>query len=191
MIIRTLSDTLYASLATLTASRCLRLVQRVPDKNGFEAWMELVAENAPSTAGRPFAMLQAVVQPGMGDVLARFEEQWKPWEHQGDTYEELAESKLDDDAVVSVVTREAPPELRENLPFESEPNQLGTIIQPYPNSNKTLAMGDFRNNVNTESPDSGAGPLTVDHISVAGRSKGKDGKSDRQATDKTCSTCGK
>ena len=63
--IRTLSHTLYALLATLTTGRSLRLVvQRVPNRNGFEAWRQLVAENAPKTAGRRFAMLQAVLQPG-------------------------------------------------------------------------------------------------------------------------------
>ena len=56
--IRTLSRTLYALLATLTTGRSLSLVQRVPNRNGFEAWRQLVAENAPKTAGRRFAMLQ-------------------------------------------------------------------------------------------------------------------------------------
>ena len=61
--IRTLSHTLYALLATLTTGRSLRLVQRVPNRNGFEAWRQLVAENAPKTAGRRFEMLQARLQP--------------------------------------------------------------------------------------------------------------------------------
>ena len=34
--IRTLSHTLYALLATLTTRRSLRLVQRVPNRNGFK-----------------------------------------------------------------------------------------------------------------------------------------------------------
>ena len=75
--IRTLSHTLYALLATLTTGRSLRLVQRVPNRNGLEAWRQLVAENAPKTAGLRFAMLQAVLQPGMSDSLAKFEETWK------------------------------------------------------------------------------------------------------------------
>ena len=36
--IRTLRHTLYALLATLTTERSLRLVQRVPNRNGFEVW---------------------------------------------------------------------------------------------------------------------------------------------------------
>ena len=62
--IRTLSHTLYALLATLSTGRSLRLVQRVPNRNGFEAWRHMAAEDAPKTAGRRFAMLQAVLQPG-------------------------------------------------------------------------------------------------------------------------------
>ena len=80
--IRTLSHTLYALLATLTTGRSLRLVQRVPNRNGFEAWRQMAAENAPKTAGRRFAMLQAVLQPGTSDNPAKFEETWKSWEHQ-------------------------------------------------------------------------------------------------------------
>ena len=36
--IRPLSHTLYALLSTLTTGRSLRLVQRVPNRTGFEAW---------------------------------------------------------------------------------------------------------------------------------------------------------
>ena len=94
VLIRTLSDTLYALLATLTTGRSLRLVQRVPNRNGFEVWRQLVAENAPKTAGRRFAMLQAVLQPGMGDNPAKFEEAWNAWEHQVGVHEKLMTSKL-------------------------------------------------------------------------------------------------
>ena len=57
VLIRTLSHTVCALLAKLTTGRNLRLVQRVPNRNGFEVWRQLVAENAPKTAGRRFAML--------------------------------------------------------------------------------------------------------------------------------------
>ena len=62
--IRTSSHTLYALLATLTTGRSLRLVQRVPKRNGFEAWRQLAAESAPKTAGRIFAMLQSRATAG-------------------------------------------------------------------------------------------------------------------------------
>ena len=74
--IRTLSHTLYALLATLTTGRSLRLVQRVPNRIGFEAWRQLAAETAPKTAGRIFAMLQAVLQPGMSDNPTRGNTRW-------------------------------------------------------------------------------------------------------------------
>ena len=104
--IRTLSHTLYALLATLTTGRSLRLAQRVPNRNGFEAWRQMAAENTPKTAGLRFAMLQAVLQPGMSDDPAKFEETWKSWEHQVDIYENLSSTKLDDDVKISVVLRE-------------------------------------------------------------------------------------
>ena len=58
VLIRTLSHTLYALVATPTTGRSLRLVQRVSNWNGFEVLRQL-AENAPKTARRRFAMLQA------------------------------------------------------------------------------------------------------------------------------------
>ena len=108
--IRTLSHTLYALLATLTTGRSLRLVQRMANRSGFEARRQLVAENAPQTAGRRFAMLQSVLQPGMGDNPAKFEKLWKSWEHQMDVNENLSAAKLDDDARISVVPARSPTE---------------------------------------------------------------------------------
>ena len=77
-----------------------------------------MAENAPKTAGRRFTMLQAVLQPGMGDNPAEFEEAWKTWEHQVDVYDNLATSKLDDAVKISVVLREAPTKLPRQLAGE-------------------------------------------------------------------------
>ena len=147
--IRTLSHTLYALLATLTTGRSLRLVQRVPNRNGFEAWRQMVAENAPKTTGRRFAMLQAVLQPEMSDNLAKFEETWKSWEHQVDVYQNLSSSKLDDDEKIIVLLREAPKKLRDHLlvnsqQFESNYNKLRAIIQAYLNTNKTWIANNFR-----------------------------------------------
>ena len=174
--IRTLSHTLYALLATLTTGRSLRLVQRVPNRNGFEAWRQMAAENAPKTAGRRFAMLQAVLQPGMSDNPAKFEETWKSWEHQVDIYENLSSTKLDDDVKISVVLRECPQKLRDHLlvnsqQFESNYNKLRAIIQAYLNTNKTWIVNDFRETV----------PMDVDYI---GKSKGK-GKSKSKSKGKS------
>ena len=155
MLIRTLSHTLYAFLVTLTTGRGLRLVQRVPNRNGFELWRQLMAENAPKTAGRRFAMLQAVMQPGMGDSPAKFEEAWKTWEHQVDVHEKLATSKQDGDLKISVVLREAPTKLPDNLlvnsqQFEKNYNKLRAIIQAYLNSNKNWTANDLRNNTKNQ-----------------------------------------
>ena len=169
VIIRTLSDTLYALLATLTTGRSLRLVQRVLNRNGFEVWRQLAAESAPKTAGPRFAMLQAVLQPGMSDNPAKFEETWKWWEHQMDISENLSSTKLDDDVKISVVLRECPQKLRDHLlvnsqQFESNYNKLRAIIQAYLNTNKTWIVNDFRE----------TDPMDVDYISKSkGKGKGK------------------
>ena len=74
-------------------------------------------------------MLQAVLQPGMSDNRAKFEETWKSWVHQVDVYENLSSLMLDDDVKISVVLREAPQKLRDHLlvnsqHFESNCNKL-------------------------------------------------------------------
>ena len=103
-----------------------------------------MAESAPKTAGRRFAMLQ-----GMGDNPAKIEEAWNAWEHQVDVYEKLATSELDNDVKISVVLREAPTKLRDNLlvnshQFESNYIRLRAIIQAYLNTNKNWTAHDFR-----------------------------------------------
>ena len=40
--------------------------------------------------GRRLALLQAVLQPGMSDNLAKLEEGWTAWEHLVDVYDKLA-----------------------------------------------------------------------------------------------------
>ena len=110
-------------------------------------------------------MLQAVLQPGMSDNPAKFEETWKSWEHQMDIYEYLSSTKLDDDLKISVVLRECPQKLRDHFlvnpqQFESNYNKLRAIIQAYLNTNKTWIVNDFRETV----------PMDVDYI---GKSKGK------------------
>ena len=113
-------------------------------------------------------MLQAVLQSGMSDNPAKFEETWKSWEHQMDIYKNLSSTKLDDDVKISVVLRECPQKLRDDLlvnsqQFESNYSKLRAIIQAYLNTNKTWIVNDFRETV----------PMDVDYI---GKGKGK-GKS--------------
>ena len=112
---------------------------------------------------------------------AKFEETWKSWEHQMDIYENLSSTKLDDDVKISVVLRECPQKLRDNLlvnsqKFESNYNKLRAIIQAYLNTNKTWIVNDFRETV----------PMDVDDI---GKSKGK-GKSKSKSKGKNKSKSG-
>ena len=138
-----------------------------------------MAESAPKTAGRRFAMLQAVLQPGMSDTPAKFEETWKTWEHQVDVYENLASSKLEDDVKISEVLREAPQKLRDHLlvnsqQFDGDYNKLKAIIQAYVNTNKTWISSYFRP----------SDPMEVDHFSK-GKSKGKRDRSQGKGTSKS------
>ena len=91
-------------------------------------------------------------------------------------------SKLDDDVKISVVLREAPTKLRDNLlvnsqQFESNDNKLRATIQAYLNSNKIWTANDFRNDARESDP------MEVDHSSKGksngkGKGKGKDTDTD-------------
>ena len=181
MTTRTLSHTLYVLLATLTTGRSLRLVHRVPNRNGFEVWRQMAAENPPKTAGRRFAMLQVVLQPGMNDNPAKFVETWKSWDHQVDIYENPSSTKLDDDVKISVLLRECPKKLRDHLlvnsqQFESNYNKLRSIIRAYLNTNKTWIVNHFRE----------TDPMDVDYVSKSKGKSGSNGKGKSKGKSKDC-----
>ena len=98
------------------------------------------------------------------------------WEHQVDIYENLSSTKLDDGVKITVVLRECPQKLRDQLlvnsqQFESNYNKLRAIIQAYLNTNKTWIVNDLRE----------TDPMDVDSIS---KSKGK-GKSKTKSKGKS------
>ena len=81
-----------------------------------------------------------------------------------DVFENLAASKLGDDVKISVVLREAPSKLRDNLlvnshQFESNYNKLRAIIRAYLSSNKLWIANEFRSDTK------GSDPMEVDYIS--------------------------
>ena len=61
-----------------------------------------MAESAPRTAARRFAMLLAVQQHDMEDDPAKVAEQWTTWEHEVEISEKLTGSKREDEVKVSV-----------------------------------------------------------------------------------------
>ena len=79
---------------------------------------------------------------------------------------------------ISVVTREAPSKLRDNLlanshQFDSNYNKLRAILQAHLNSNKSWIPNDFRSDTKERDP------MEVDHIALdRGKGKGK-GKGQR------------
>ena len=170
VLIRTVSHTLYALLATLTTGRSLRLVvQRVPNRNGFEGWRRKTHRRLRVEDSQ---CCKLCCSHGMGERPAKFEEAWNARE-QVDVYEELATSKLDDDVKISVALREAPTKLLDNVlvysqQFESNYSKFRAIIQAHLNTNKNWTASDFRSG--TKESD----PMEVDNINKGkGKSSGK------------------
>ena len=159
-------------------------------------------------------MLQAVLQPGMGDSPAKFEEAWNAWEHQVDVYEKLATSKLDD-VKISVVLREAPTKLRDKLmvnsqQFESNYNKLRSNHSSVPEHEQELdctrlqkqheesdpmevdctSKGKSSGKGKSKSNNKGKGQSKSKGSNKSkGKSRGKETKPNNQ--DKECFVCGK
>ena len=100
-LIRTLRHALYALLATLTTGRSLRLVQRVPNRNG--TWQR--------THRRQRVEDSRCCKPCCSREWVTIRQSSRK-ERQVDVYEKLATSMLNDDVKISVVLREAPSKLR-------------------------------------------------------------------------------
>ena len=89
-----------------------------------------------------------------------------------DVYEKLATLKLDDDVKISVVLREAPTKLRDNLlvnsqQLESNYNEFRATIHAYLNPNTSWIANDSGND--TKESD----PMEVDHMGKGKRQKAK------------------
>ena len=111
---RSMSNPLcYSSLGSVVTSDYVTPLTKLGD-----SWWRKAHKRQPVEDWR--CCKQAVLQPGMGDNPAKFEKTWKAWERQVDVYENLAASKLDDDADICVVCREAPSKLRDNLLVNSQ-----------------------------------------------------------------------
>ena len=141
VLIRKLRHTLYNLLAKPEIGTASTEPKRVrsPETLGGGKRIEDSGSKIRNVASRAAA--------GTGDNPAKFEEAWNAWEHQLDVYEKLATSKLDDDVKISVVLREAPTKLRDNLlvnsqQFESNYNKLRAIIQTYLNSSKSWTANE-------------------------------------------------
>ena len=113
----------------------------------------MLTDSATKTPGRRFAMLQCVLQLGLY--------QTRNEEHKVHVYENLAGAKPDEDVKISLVTRETPMKLRDNVQENShqfETNfKLRAVSQAFLNINRKWIVDDLNE------PDSGAYPIAVDH----------------------------
>ena len=96
-------------------------------------------DEATKTAGRRFAMLQCVLQPGLY--------QTKTGEHKVDMYENLAGPKLEGDVKISVVMRETQMTLWDNVQENSQQFEtnfkLRAISQAFLNTNRKWIADDL------------------------------------------------
>ena len=92
----------------------------------------MLTDSATKTAGRRLAMLQCVLQLGMY--------QTRNEEHKVHVYENLAGPKPDENVKISLVTRETPMKLRDNVqekPQQFETNfKLRAVSQAFLNTNR-------------------------------------------------------
>ena len=65
-VVKNLAIQLYAILAISTQGRGLRAVRSVKERNGFEAWRQLVDISEPNVATRRLATLASLMRPNFG-----------------------------------------------------------------------------------------------------------------------------
>ena len=80
-------------LATLTTGRSLRLVQRVPNRNGFEVWRQLGGGKGTKDSGSKIRNAASRVAAELGDNPTKFEEAWNAWETSGGRPRETGDVK--------------------------------------------------------------------------------------------------
>ena len=78
---------LYALLAGLMTGRGMRILQGVPQRNGFEAWRQIVSEFAPRIVQRKLGALQRILSMRLG--LETIKEDLMQWELAVREFEEL------------------------------------------------------------------------------------------------------
>ena len=122
----------------------------------------MLTDSATKTAGRIFAMLQCVLQPGLYQTRTE--------EHKVHMYENLVGAKLDEDVKISVVIRETPMKLRDHVqdkPQQFETNFKLRAVSTCLNTHRKWIADDLNE------PDSGASPIAVDHTQTSNRPQGK------------------
>jgi hypothetical protein len=165
---RNLSTLVFAVLASILSGRCLRILQSLRRRNGFEAWRLLCLEFEPKIAQRRFGMLQSIMSPNLGQTDQDFENKFAEWKAEVSRYEDYIGKELDQDIKIAVLLRQAPAALRMHLQinsnaFENSFAQLESVIQSYIQSRKLWnAAGD-----------KGHKPMEVDWVGKGGKGKGK------------------
>ena len=113
----------------------------------------MLTDSATKKAGRRFAMLQCVLQPGLYQTRTE--------EHKVDMYENLAGPKLEEDVKIAVVRKATPMKLRDNLHENSQKFEtnfkLRAVSQAFLNADRKRIADDL----NEQDP--GASPMQVDY----------------------------
>jgi hypothetical protein len=166
---RNLSTLVFAILASISTGRCLRILQSLRRRNGFEAWRLLCLEFEPKIAQRRFGLLQSIMSPNLGQTDHDFENKFAEWKAEVSGYEDYTGRELDADIKIAVLLRQAPQALRTHLQinsnaFDNSFSQLEAVIQSYIQSRKLW---------NPRDDNKGSKPMEVDWIQKGGKGKGK------------------
>ena len=97
--------TLYAVLAGLLTGRPLGIVRAVANRNGYEAWRLLLADQESTTSSRLLALLDRVLDgKALANVaLDRFEEAVFDWERQVQEHGAAAAQPLQEQVKVAIL----------------------------------------------------------------------------------------
>ena len=113
---------LYALLSACLEKRSLALVKSIANKNGVEAWRQLVKLHEPKHGSRELAMLTAVLDgKGLHNLpLERYEAGLLEWEQHVREYEALSSERVQDRVKRAVLVRYAPTALQQHVSLNAE-----------------------------------------------------------------------
>ena len=100
---RRLQHVLYAAMASLLTGKCLKQLQVVPDRSGFEAWRLLVAEMEPRLIQHRLGMLNRLTSVDLSGSDDVFKERLSSWERDIAEYERLTTKHFDPELKMAVV----------------------------------------------------------------------------------------
>jgi hypothetical protein len=166
------SRTLYAIMASLFEGKALAVLKSVKQRNGYEAWRQIIDICEPKNKGRNLALLMAVTQADSlaNAVVVDFVVKLLAWEQTLDLYEQTSGVPLQDEVKRAVVMRHVPETMKQQVTFNAEK------FTTYKELRDSLMLIIDSHTTWTSNAYDGVSPMDVGYTGYSPKGGGKGGK---------------